>query len=67
MYMKISQGLFQHPVISVKCFKRIDLDLFVWIVPHEKECPEGYISVRHPEFNDCHSYVRMNICFTTHY
>jgi len=31
--------------------------------PHEKEYPEGYISVRHPEFDDCFFYVRMNICF----
>lgn len=35
--------------------------------PQEKEYPEGYISVRHLESDDCHSYVRMNICFINPY
>lgn len=33
--------------------------------PREKEYPEGYISVRHPESDDCHSYVRMNMFYRT--
>lgn len=33
--------------------------------PHEKEYPEGYISVRHPEFDDCFFYVRMNMFYVS--
>lgn len=46
----------------VKCVKKLKFYWFVWIFPHEMESPDGLLtSVRLPESDAWHSYMRMNV------